>query len=145
MSLYFEAHVTIEPVFDDRLTRFKEVCGWHGFRAAELLMKKRSTDLPERSQHDSFCTGRDQIYELLERRLRMLVQDLRREGFQVWRYKIEDTIIDSRHDDILHMITERPDDSQRTISLSGTTEPKCENSADHSVRASDPSGDDYIN
>src|SRR5690349_10698437 len=103
MSLYFEAHVTIEPVFDDRLTRFQEVCGWHGFRAAELLMKKRSADTPERSQHDSFCTGRDQIYELLERRMRMLVQDLRREGFQVWRYKIEDTIIDSRHNDILNV------------------------------------------
>lgn len=30
-----------------------------------------------------------------------LLQDLTTEGFQVWRYKIEDALLDSRHDDML--------------------------------------------
>ena len=94
--LYYECHITIEPVFDVRLRNFQSICGSFGFRAADLLMKKRDEDTAERSQNDTFATGRDNAYEHLLTRMIGLVAALRTNGYQVWRYKIEDTLLDSK-------------------------------------------------
>lgn len=96
---YYEAHVTIEPVFEDRLDSFKEICKCFGFHVAILLLKKRKEDLPERSAEDSFCTGRSYSYQDIEYRMLSLIKILGESGFKVWRYKIEITLIDSRYDD----------------------------------------------
>lgn len=96
---YYEAHVTIEPVFEERLERFKTLCADYKFHVASLLMQKRKTDTPERSANDSFCTGRSTSYSDLEGRMLALVQLLRAQSFEVWRYKIESTMLDSRYDD----------------------------------------------
>lgn len=104
MSLYYEAHVTIAPVFDDRLELFKEIAARHQFRVADLLMKKRADDTPEMSQYDSFCTGRDTNMPEILRRIACMVCDLQLEGFDVWRYKLEDTLIDSRTDDTMLLL-----------------------------------------
>lgn len=95
-ELYFESHITIEPVFDERLEQFKEICASEGFKAAELLMKKRSADTAERSQYDTFCTSRDLIYDNIQTRTLTLVEKLKSSGFDVWRYKIENTLLDVR-------------------------------------------------
>lgn len=95
-NLYFEAHVTIEPVFDDRYAQFVEITKKFQFRAAELLMKKRSEDTPIRSMYDTFCTGRSSSYEDLHNRLFELTATLRAANFKVWRYKIENTLLDVR-------------------------------------------------
>jgi len=99
MSLYFESHVTIEPVFDERLKELKTVCLKEGFRVADLLMKKRSKESARRSAHDTFCTGRDNDYETLLKRTLGLVTTLQAAGFKVWRYKLESTLLDSKIDD----------------------------------------------
>jgi hypothetical protein len=99
VGFYYEAHVTIEPVFDARLEQFKEIAAKHDFRVADLLMKKREGDTAEQSQYDSFCTGRSEDIGAIRGRVVGLCFELRRMGFTVWRYKIEDTIIDSRHED----------------------------------------------
>ncbi len=96
---YYEAHVTVEPCFDEDLVRFKTICHDYKFRVATLLMKKRSEDSEERSKHDSFCTGRGISYTDIKSRMLDLVERLRKEGFKVWRYKIESTLLDSRYDD----------------------------------------------
>lgn len=97
-ELYFECHVTVEPVYDERLERLKAIAAEPGikFKVADLLMRKRMADTPERSQFDTFCTGRDVIYPNLEERMRNLVEALIEEGFEVWRYKIENTLLDVR-------------------------------------------------
>jgi hypothetical protein len=95
-ELYFEAHVTIEPVFEERLEQFKAICKRHGFRAAELLMKKRKEDTVERSKYDTFCTGRGKHYDDLLQRTLAVVSDAAEAGLSVWRYKIENTLIDVR-------------------------------------------------
>lgn len=95
-ELYFESHITIEPVFDEQLFLFKQICDTQGFKAAELLMKKRSVDTPERSEYDTFCTARDVNYEVLLTRTLNLVQQLTNAGFDVWRYKLENTLLDVR-------------------------------------------------
>lgn len=96
---YYEAHVTVEPVFDEKLEQFKILCHDYKFRVATLLMQKRSQDTEERSKNDSFCTGRGISYADIKKRMLALVDRLNREGFTVWRYKIESTLLDSRYDD----------------------------------------------
>lgn len=96
---YYEAHVTIEPIFGKRLDEFRAVCAEFGFHVATLLMQKRKKDSPKRSKNDSFCTGRSISYSDMETRMLRLVAALQAHGFQVWRYKIESTLLDSRYDD----------------------------------------------
>lgn len=97
--LYFEAHVTIEPVFDDRRDQARILAECWRFRLAELLMQKRTVDTEERSAKDTFMTGHGKNLSDLRRRMAMLVGELRAAGFKVWRYKIEDTVVDSRVSD----------------------------------------------
>lgn len=94
--MYYESHITVEPVFDERLDRFSELCAGRGFRPAKLMMKKREKDTPERSKYDSFCTGRDKNFDALAARMHALVQDLQDNGFAVWRYKIEHVVLDCK-------------------------------------------------
>jgi hypothetical protein len=96
---YYEAHVTVEPVYETDLERFKIICHDYKFRVANLLMQKRREDTEERSKNDSFCTGRGISYTDTEKRMLALVVRLQKEGFKVWRYKIESTLLDSRYDD----------------------------------------------
>lgn len=95
-KLYYEAHITIEPVFGDRLLQLAEVAGQWKFKPAELLMKKRKEDTPERSQYDTFCTTRSKSYDDIRSRTFCCIADLQAAGFTVWRYKIEDTLLDVR-------------------------------------------------
>lgn len=106
---YYEAHVTIEPVFDDRLVHAAAVAQTHVFRIADLLMQKRTEHTVERSKYDTFMTGRHVSYAVLQERMINLVRDLRQQGYKVWRYKIESTIIDSKLDDALNLLDERHD------------------------------------
>jgi hypothetical protein len=103
-KLYYEAHITIEPVFDERLDLAKRLSAPYKFRVADLLMKKRESDTEERSANDTFMTGHGKIYLDLSLRMIQLIRQLQGHGFKVWRYKIEDTIIDSRHDDALGLL-----------------------------------------
>jgi len=92
--LYYESHVTVEPVFDERLEKFKEICAPHTFKPAKLLMKKRSFDTPVRSEYDTFCTGKNKNEEKLRLSMMLLIKDLIDNGFDVWRYKIEAILLD---------------------------------------------------
>jgi len=97
--LYYEAHVTIEPVFDEDLLNFIFICKEHKFYVATLLMQKRKDATEERSKCDSFCTSHGQDPNELKKRMFALLDDLKKESYQVWRYKIEIISLDSRYDD----------------------------------------------
>jgi hypothetical protein len=111
---YYEAHVTIEPVFGDDHVRFDEICKRHKFRAATLLMQKRKQDTPQRSANDAFCTARSVSQSDLKDRMGALLADLRAAGFKVWRYKTESTLMDSRYDDsFFRLISKELPDKER--------------------------------
>lgn len=95
-ELYFEAHVTVEPIYGVRLQTFEAIANHYGFRVADLLMKKRPDDTPERSQFDTFCTGRSKFYADLHLRTINLIKSAQENSIRVWRYKIENTILDVR-------------------------------------------------
>lgn len=102
---YYEAHITLEPVFGDSLRELKDVCTVYNFRVADLLMKKELEDAPELSRTDTFTTGRsDNLKELISR-TEELVKDLIARRYDVWRYKIESTVIDSKFEDKLGLLT----------------------------------------
>jgi hypothetical protein len=94
--IYYEAHVTLEPVFGERLDELTEIAKKHKFRVAELLLKKRADATPERSAEDAFLTGRDVTYSGIYHSMIDVVNDLKRAGFAVWRAKIEAALLDTR-------------------------------------------------
>lgn len=101
MSTY-ECHVTIEPVLDEvQLDQLRAIAKQHRFRVAELLMVKRPNDTPERSKYDTFMTmntdSRDDVFKYCK----ALVEHLKTTNFKVWRYKIEQTLVDTRDSDKL--------------------------------------------
>jgi len=104
MALYYESHVTLDPVFGDRLDVLREACSAHGFRVAKLLMKKRGTDAGVPSDLDSFCTGTSRDLDGLRDTMQALILALKAGGFVVRRYKIETIVLDSRVDDELHLL-----------------------------------------
>jgi hypothetical protein len=98
-SLYYEAHVTLEPVLDEkRHAELTELAHQNGFRVAKLLMEKGP------NTKDSFCTTRTNNQLEIERRVTNFVFALRTANFTVTRYKIEDTVIDSRIGDALLLL-----------------------------------------
>jgi hypothetical protein len=95
-KLYYEAHVTIDPVEDDdRITHLKGLAQPCGFRLAKLLLRKGRTP----STDDAFLTCRTTDREEIEGRTRLMVAYLKDHGYGVRRYKIEDTLVDSKMDD----------------------------------------------
>jgi hypothetical protein len=88
-AIYYECHVTVSPVFDEKIEQFKSICQRHQFSVAKLLMVKGGA-----SKKDSFCTGRSLYYEDILNRMTGLVRELQLSDFEVWRYKIEVAVLD---------------------------------------------------
>lgn len=91
-KMYFECHVTTEPVEGVALETFRSLCEQHRFRPANLLMQKGAGLAP--SDLDMFCTTRGDQLEDVQSRMRQLVDALRGAGLTVWRAKIEVAILD---------------------------------------------------
>jgi hypothetical protein len=94
---YYESHVTIEPVFGERLHLFEQTCSQFGYKVAKLLMQKDRESVPERSNKDSFCTGHSNDFDDLMKRMDNLHYFLRVRGFEVYRCKIEAILVDERY------------------------------------------------
>ena len=93
---YFECHITIEPVFQERLLLFQEICKDYKFRVADLYMQREREATPERSNKDTFCTGRGKDYNEIKVRMYRLVAQLEDHDYDVWRQKIEAVVLDDR-------------------------------------------------
>lgn len=95
---YYEAHITIEPVFDDKLLTLTNLLKPYRFKVADLLLQKRKTDTLERNQFDSFATGHDKSYNKLLNRMNEAVAQLNVNNYKVWRVKIEAVVLDEKYD-----------------------------------------------
>jgi hypothetical protein len=89
-SLYYESHVTIAPVTGLRLELFKQLCSIYEFRVAKLIMEKPG------ERKDAFCTGRSKSIDRLFDMMHGLLNSLREKEFEVYRYKIENCILDEK-------------------------------------------------
>jgi hypothetical protein len=102
---YYECHITLEPIFDDRLEFADRISKAWGFKIADLLMKKRNVDTEVRSSKDTFMTAHSKHLGKIREDMSCLIRHLKSEGFVVWRYKIEDIVLDSRIKDELNLIS----------------------------------------
>lgn len=103
MSLYYEVHVTIEWSNDvlNQLDGLKILAKRHGFHMGDLLLMKREE---QRSHKDVFFTCRNERYVSAEKAMTDFCDALTGAGFSVIRYKIEDTLLDSKIDDKLGLL-----------------------------------------
>ena len=90
--LYYECHVTIEPVFGERLEFLKKLAETYTFRVANLVMLGK--DFP--NQKDSFCSARHSRLETLRELMLLFVHAAKETGFKVFRYKLEATLFDTK-------------------------------------------------
>lgn len=102
--LYYESHITIEPVNEVGREIIARVILPYNFKLAKLLMQKRDDDTLERSKFDTFCTGHGSDEADIVQRMADCVRALQENGFKVWRYKIECVTIDSRNKDSLGLL-----------------------------------------
>ena len=102
MTLYYEVHVTIDPAFD-KLAKIKEVARVYKYKMADLLMVKNDG---EEEQHvkDMFFTTRTKDYRTAEMRVKEFCKCMKMLGVNVRRYKIEDTVLDSRSSDVFKIL-----------------------------------------
>lgn len=102
-TLYYESHITIEPVFGELLLTLKNVCSNYGFRVANLIMRKED-GAEVISKDDTFCSAKSDSYEDLHTRMLKLLQTLNTDyGYKIYRYKIESVVLDSKIEDTAHM------------------------------------------
>jgi len=96
---YYEAHITIDPVFDKEREYAEALANEYGFKLAKLIMRKREADQERPAQDDTFMTGHSLDFTDIQSRTIDLCSTLRYSGFTVRRYKVEDTLVDSRFKD----------------------------------------------
>jgi len=70
----------------------------YDFRVADFAMLVNE-EIPK-----AFISARDESYSRLVKRMIAVIKVLQLDNFKVLRYKIEDTILDSRHTDFLELI-----------------------------------------
>lgn len=102
-KLYFEAHITLDPVLEpERLQFLKDIAAKWDFRIADLIMVKGEPNLK-----DAFCSARSRSWYGIKSMTKHMAKELKQNGFKVRRYKIENTLIDSRQEvcgDILDLL-----------------------------------------
>lgn len=93
---YYESHVTVEGCRGQLLFTLQGICGAQGFRLAVLDYGSLGPhgDRPNRL----IATARHGSLAQLMERQRALVWECHRAGLTVLRYKIESTLIDSKHE-----------------------------------------------
>lgn len=97
-KLYYESHITIDPAFDERRNIAAIIANKYKFKLAHLILRKCVDDLEEQFQDDTFMTSQGKVYKDIMTRTTNLIMELHDYGFVVRRYKIEDTIEDSKLD-----------------------------------------------
>jgi hypothetical protein len=89
-KLYFECHVNFKPISPDFRDLLEKICQFHGFRLARLLNMNMTNSI------DTFCTTRGTVFKDVLDRTRFFITETKVNGFDSTRYKIENTLIDSK-------------------------------------------------
>lgn len=90
-DLYYECHVTVDTEFaKGHLDLFTKISEMYDFRVASFLM------FIHNGEPKAFTTGRAKSRAEIEMRMLGICRALKANGFKVLRYKIEDTLLDSK-------------------------------------------------
>lgn len=94
--LYYEAHITVEPATDRTFDQFRFAWSDDTWRVSSF-----SEDDVDQIEGKWFITCRHTSYQMIHTRVHNKVRELTEAGLTVQRYKIEDTLLDSKHGDTL--------------------------------------------
>lgn len=101
--LYFEAHITVRPPSTEEQYRTKE--GWEQFADTSRELGWRASKFEVDEVDDAtglwFLSYRSEDRQTIENEVRGMVHGLSCSDFEVVRYKIEDTLLDSKSGDEL--------------------------------------------
>lgn len=105
-DLYWECHITIDPVFGALREKLEAYGRERGFRISKLILQKPDfKDSPEQFVDDAFFTARHSSFDAIHAAMIEVVHEVKAMGVNVRRYKIENTIIDSNKEDSLKLLT----------------------------------------
>lgn len=97
--LYYEAHITTAPLTQTQRENLEPAIMVLGFKLADFLMQRGADGLDHKAQDpNSFVSCRDTDKKRIYARTFSMVRTFHAEGVEVRRYKIEDTLADSKHD-----------------------------------------------
>lgn len=96
--LYYEAHVTVEEGPDWELFA-------HSARATDWRASKFDEDEVDDMSGKWFLSCRGEDLDQVRGWVRSMIADLEESGLTVLRWKIEDTVLDSKHGDTLEAVT----------------------------------------
>jgi len=94
-ELYFESHITIEPLSDAKQGDIMPIVNTYEFRIADLIMRNGRPHM-----ENMFVSARSEDYKDICTRTKHVVNALQCKGIKVLRYKVENTLLDSRKHDI---------------------------------------------
>lgn len=96
--LYYEAHVNFPHASDEQREQVAEFCSrLPSWRLATFEMHKSR-------QPTGFCTGRSKRLDDIKSEVSQMAAWLKEKDIEVLRWKIEDTLFDSNHDDELESL-----------------------------------------
>lgn len=94
--LYYEAHITVEAGTDDQWGSFSQAARRVGWRASKF-----DEDEVDDMSGKWFLSRRHELLDVIEQTIVGTVRAIEDLGMIVIRYKIEDTLLDSKHGDKL--------------------------------------------
>lgn len=92
--LYYEAHVTIPPVPEERLPEVDELCSQLGWQRSTFVMHKNRVP-------NAFVSARHADRDEMILMVHDMIRALTGLGYEILRWKIEDTLLDSNRGDLL--------------------------------------------
>lgn len=95
-KMYFECHITVEPIPEARVQEFAKLCKEFGFWSSDWALADKT--------YKFFATSRGVERQDIQERMQSLIKRLKEQRFKVFRYKIEDTILDSNISDELQLL-----------------------------------------
>lgn len=97
--LYYEAHITVEGGAEAEWPAFVASANAHAWRASKF-------EVDEVDHYDGawFLSFRSEKLDIIARAVDSMVIDLATSNYTVRRWKIEDTLFDSKHGDILETL-----------------------------------------
>lgn len=94
--LYYEAHITIEPAEGQEFQDFAQVAQMGGWKASRF-----GEDEVDHYEGHFFVSRRGKHLEIMKRAVATTVSYFEMASYKVIRWKIEDTLLDSKHGDTL--------------------------------------------
>ena len=98
--LYYEAHVTVEAGCPEQWDVFASMVRGQGWRASKF-----DEDEVDDMSGKWFTSYRETDMQRMITEVARFRDQMRRSGLLVLRWKIEDTVLDSKHGDMLEMLT----------------------------------------